>query len=411
MKTKLLIIAIILMTFASYAQINIQERAIKNTLKDTPNLNFKISYNSINNLKMNKDNQTIQKIDSIQNDSISSDFTKFTKFIAIDSSFTDKIDKADIKDNVFFYDYFIAEKEKLSKELNKLYDEKKEANNDFEKLITLEQKINAKLIEVKDNDNILKKLKTKINDSNKQTLLFPSKLDTRDDFFENLYSKDNKDWYLLNNVSAQIGTNTSAMSTELISSYIKMVRISFGTLMTNSSENTTTTDTSTPADDTSAEPETDATDAFQRLLSSGGGNIFLNIDFPLFYTNSTTATLFLNSNGRIGTTLKEFSRDIDTSTGSGSISLNLYGSIATDDNKSFIFFLNSSFGGYGGGTEYYNKLNLSKNGVFAFSQLTLGVDIAKAIRVTYTARTFGSDESLRSIRGMVGIQLLKGLFD
>jgi hypothetical protein len=89
----------------------------------------------------------------------------------------------------------------------------------------------------------------------------------------------------------------------------------------------------------------------------------------------------------------------------------MYGSISSDDDKSFIFFFNGSFGGYAGGGDYYSQLNLAKNGIFAFSHLTVGVDISSSIRITYMFRSFGSDENLRSTRGVVGVQLLKGLFD
>ena len=131
----------------------------------------------------------------------------------------------------------------------------------------------------------------------------------------------------------------------------------------------------------------------------------------LFLKLPHSFTLFLNSNAKGGVVLTQFSNDVDTSAGSGNIGLNLYGSISSDDKKSFLFFFNSNFGGYGGGTEFYSKLNLKENEIFGFGQVTLGLDIAKSIRISYTVGTFGSDDSLRSKRGVVGIQLLKGLFD
>lgn len=237
----------------------------------------------------------------------------------------------------------------------------------------------------------------------------------RDYYYENIYSKTPlNDNSLMNNVAFQVSNNTAAVSSELVASYMRWVRVSFGTLMTNSSSSSSSSSTSKMAATTDPAPSTTntaSTDAFQRLLSSGGGNMYLNFDLPICYYKSDTFTFLFNSNSRLGLTVKQFSNDVDTSTGSGNVCLNMYGSASSDDKKSFTFFFNGSFGGYAGGSDYYSQLNLAKNGIFAFSHLTFGVDIMSSLRFTYTAQTFGSDENLRSTRGVVGIQLLKGLFD
>lgn len=241
--------------------------------------------------------------------------------------------------------------------------------------------------------------------------------DGRKYFYENIYSKDPSNGYnLMNNVAFQVSNGSAAVSSELVADYMRWVRVSFGTLMTNSSSSSATSSATSKMASTTdpATPEaknTDNTDAFQRLLSSGGGNMYLNFDLPIEYYKSNTFTFLVNTDSRLGLTVKQFSNDVNTASGSGNVCLNIYGSASSNDDKSFTFFFNGSFGGYAGGGDYYSQLNLAKNGIFAFSHLTFGVDILSSLRFTYTAQTFGSDENLRSARGVVGIQLLKGLFD
>ena len=402
MKTKLLQLLFILFSLSSVGQINIQERTKKNATQTSVN---KLSSQQALNKSLaefiisDQSEENKKKIET----AIKKSTTYISILKALDS--LANISKGKIVDeekDIFYYDYYKSKKDTLQAELKALNKQKENLNNNYLELKNLKTLIEDKTSKIKDYDEIIEGQLHK---------WFPSRLSTRDVFYSNLFSKDNnKNSYLLDNITTQIGNNTAAISSELVSSYIKMIRVSFGTLMTNTGESNSNNNdnTATPVPPAS---NTDATDAFQRLLSSGGGNLFLKFDFPLYYAQSKLGTFFVNSSSRIGTTVKQFSNDIDTASGSGNSSINMYASVSSDDQKSFIFFLNSSFGGYFGGGDYYSKLNLAKNGLFAFSHLTVGVDVSSSIRITYMFRSFASDENLRSTRGVVGIQLLKGLFD
>lgn len=316
----------------------------------------------------------------------------------------------DTTKDTYYYEHYENLLSKAKSELTSLESSKNNINDDLESLKKLKSKIEEKkkkVIEyekiIQDFDSIIykKKMFPTVNKTNRAT------------FFSNLYSKDSKrNNYLLNNVSAQIGNKSASVSSELIASYFNAFRVSFGTLISSSDESKKGDNVQNRITAIETEPiKTDETNAFQRLLSSGGGNIYLNIELPVYYLHGKTATIYCNANAKSGVVLTQFSKDINTATGNGNVGINLYGSISSDDEKSFIFFFNSNFGGYGGGTDFYAKLNLKENKIFAFGQVTLGLDIAKSIRISYTLGTFGSDESIRSKRGVVGIQLLKGLFD
>lgn len=408
MKTKLFLLATFCLCSFSYSQISINEaptKRVKNEISDS--LKFLISYKNekekLDQNNLSRFNKIIKNLDiKTQGDTVVVNQSELHK-ILVEFPMMD-YKTSNPESDVFYYEYYENLYQKTLDTLTQLKKSKKVLQDDLVKLATLQNNIREYESQRDKYYAILKNLDAlKKNNKWFPTLTSPEE---RILFYEGLYSKENdRNNYLLSNFSTQIGTNTAAVKSELIASYFKYFRLSFGTLITNSNQ-------SDPDTDTEEETvEEDETNAFQRLLSSGGGNVYLNLDFPLYYLQSKTVTLFLNSSAKAGVVLTQFSNDVDTSTGNGSVGLNLYGSISSDDQKSFLFFTNIHFGGYGGGTDYYNKLMLSKRGVFAFGHILIGLDISKSIRVSYTPLTFGSDDGLRSKRGVIGIQLLTGLFD
>jgi hypothetical protein len=423
MKTIIIIYTVLLSSVLCNAQITVNEKAIKNnnpqTVPATPlSYNFNLKSFTTNAKETTKALVT-KKLGELQVDTTKESvalteeqkeaLTSVTKEVENEISY----DETTIIKNPFYYEYFSNRLEKTEEEYDDLLKKKKEFQSDLKKLNELETKINAAKSEVKRYKDILRDLEDitdKNNSTEKGKQFLPSrKRDNREEFFELLYSKDEgKNNYVLNNVSAQIGSNSAAVTSELLASYIKFARISFGTLISNADNDNT--ENPAPAGKAEGDVSTDETDAFQRLLSSGGGNLYLNLEVPLFYKQTGITMMYFNFNARGGLVLDQFSDDVDTSTGNGNAGFNFYGSLSTDDKKSFIFFVNANFGGYSGGTDFYEKLNLSENKLFAFGQATVGVDISKSLRISYTVGTVGSDDNLRSKRGVVGIQLLKSLF-
>ena len=155
--------------------------------------------------------------------------------------------------------------------------------------------------------------------------------------------------------------------------------------------------------------DTDNTEAFQRLLE-GGGNVFLNLELPLFFYQSDLCSFYWNAASRIGLEISEFSDEIDSSTGNGSLTSNFYASVSTDE-REFTFFANINYGLYFGAEDFYNRLNIQDQNAFWFGKLTTGVTIQNRLRFSLTLNTFSSEENLRSGTIVIGAQILSGLFE
>jgi hypothetical protein len=249
-----------------------------------------------------------------------------------------------------------------------------------------------------------KDMDTTFAESNKINTLFPSlNKDKKVEFFDKLFNKNKNGEYLIaNNAVFQFGEKSTLSQSELVSSLMGPLRLSFGTLITNSK--TSNNGTSTAKADPVTADDNSTTDAFQRLRNNGG-NVYLNIDFPVYCYLSDSFTIYSNLYTKGGIVFSNFSNDVDTSSGNGSTGLNLYMS-AADDYDKFVFFLNANYAYQYGSTEFYQKLNLMDDKAFGFGQVTFGVNIAKTFRFGYTLKTFASDESLRTTKGVLSIQLI-----
>lgn len=225
----------------------------------------------------------------------------------------------------------------------------------------------------------------------------------RDDFFEYMYHKNQNGEYLLaDNATFQLGDKSALVQSELVSSIMGPIRISFGSLVTNSK--TETTPAAGSKDDPIDPNDNAVTDAFQRLRNNGG-NVYLNLELPVYCFSDKHSTAYINMYSRGGIVFSNFSNDVDTSSGNGSTGMNLYLSIGDDYDK-FLFFLNANYAYHYGSSEFYQKLNLIEEKAFGFGQITLGVNIIKSLRFGYTLKTFASDESLRTNSGVLSIQLI-----
>lgn len=301
-----------------------------------------------------------------------------------------------------------ADIERLEKELEREYDAIEQEDIGFDdtgRLTTIK-------LAIADKEELLKGVEkdiARVAKKNTAPYFFPSSYKKhKESFYNMLYSKEgDKDFYFVNNAALQINDNANTIESELASAFLGAWRISFGTLISNSTNNQTTTDESGEQ-----QPEqlitTDDTEAFQRLLA-GGGNVFLNAELPVLFVNEGAWVGYLNAYGKGSVDFAEISNDIDTSTANGAVGANFYTSVSTDKNE-FNFFANVNYGMYFGGDQFYNALNLEEK-PFGFGQLIVGVTVYNRFRFSFTTNTFGSDEALRSGNVVFGIQVLSGFFE
>lgn len=304
-----------------------------------------------------------------------------------------------LKSNVL-YNYNKRKKIELGKKIKEKYEESKKPENqeNLEALVAINNSIDSLYLVQKKYIDYLN-----ANKSHDFRWIFPSwynsKPTKKEAFFETLYGKTaDNDFYFVNNAALQLNSAGSTIQSEITAAYLKPLRVSLGTLVSNSSTE--------EADEADNQKETDDTEAFQRLLS-GGGNIYMNIELPALYYGNDFFKIYGSLYTKGAMEISEFSNDVDTSTGNGSVGGSLYMSVATDK-KEFVFYTASNWGIYAGSDAFLDRLKVQKN-YFGFGQVTFGVTILDRLRLSLMTNTFGVRE-LQSGRVVFGVQVLSGLF-
>ncbi|MEQ5791829.1 hypothetical protein J4E06_12240 [Muricauda sp. NFXS6] len=301
----------------------------------------------------------------------------------------------------FYYNYYNRQVQRLTSEINLLEEDANGKN--LEELIALEKQIIRKKESLDDYNGAIEKIENNFKDPKVLLPTFKGE-EEKEHAFNRIYSKRyDKSIYLGNSAALQINGTGAIIEAELLSAFMSGLRVSFGSLITNSD-----VDESENGED-NTEITTSNTEAFQRLLA-GGGNLYLGVELPLLFYQDKRFSFYTNTTGRLNLEVSEFSNEVDSSTGNGNIRMNFYTSISTD-NREFTFFGLFQYGLYFGSDAFYENLLLDDKKEFAFGELTAGFTINNSIRVALIFNTFSSEENLRSGRVTIGTQILSGLFD
>jgi hypothetical protein len=431
MKTKLLLALCLVGIFKTFAQgpikenrtVTTKEQIAKKPVDST--FEFIVDQNNINNTTKGILNKN--KIKALVKTSVKSNINVFRALLSDKSVDTTKVDSlstpspittADVEIlkndtgvyivNTRLFNYYRSERKKIRRELDSIKGlTKLSVNNNISAQLTFDKDIQEHINRLIVYDTLFDKLREKLRKETKSPNNFTSWFPSSDRnkkyiFFSNMYSKEaTKDLYVGNSASLEFGKDVTAAGTELVATYFGPFRTAFGTLITNSGEDDATSKVE-------EDGQSDFDEALQRLKANGG-NLYLTIDYPVYCSQTKYATAYGNLYGKGGMVFSQISNDVDTSSGNGSVGGNGYASVASDD-KAFILYVNCNFGYYFGSKEFYQNLKLSHEKGFAFGQITFGINVSESLRFTYTPWTFGSDESIRTERGTVGIQILSGLF-
>lgn len=189
-----------------------------------------------------------------------------------------------------------------------------------------------------------------------------------------------------------LGNNTGALYSEFLSANLRILRVSFGMMVSSSSSSGT---------EGSKEAE-----AYQRLISYGG-NTVLNIEYPAlaWYASNKQEVLVASIIGKGTCDLPALGTTTNNWAGSGSLGLNVYGDLATDENE-MRFFLNFNYRGIIGTDSFLENLGVDRKHI-TLGQLEVGIVIFKNVKVSFTVFRFSNDEALRISKATVGAQVVK----
>ncbi|MBF4487708.1 hypothetical protein [Flavobacterium sp. CSZ] len=227
----------------------------------------------------------------------------------------------------------------------------------------------------------------------------------RKNFFHDMYSNKTDKTILLNSFALNGNSDASAVQTEVVTDNMWALRLSFGSVLSVSNSKSDDSEES-PADQTKKETQQEA---FSRLIN-GGGNFYLDMILPVFTTNQNNGdqiTFYGYANLRGAMDLEGFSSNVNTSTGNGTLGLNAYLGISSD-NKKFNFFVQGNTNYTVGTNEFYSNLGLHNEKAFLNGKIIAGVTMLNQFRLSAIINAFGSDEQIRSNKVVVGIQVLPG---
>lgn len=210
--------------------------------------------------------------------------------------------------------------------------------------------------------------------------------------FYDLVYNSNDNFRILNSAGLNFGNSTGSVYTELASGNLGAIRVNLTAMAANNSND----------DPTESKEE----EAFQRLQTSGG-NLVLNMEYPLVYIHSKDNRSNLIS--RIVTKgtadFPEFGTTTDDFAGSLAFGLDLYGE-APLDNNTLSFFFNLNTNRYFSTNVFKGNLGID-NSSFNFGQLTLGLVVANNLKFSFIVWTFSSEDNLRNDNVTFGGQVLK----
>lgn len=223
----------------------------------------------------------------------------------------------------------------------------------------------------------------------------------RQQFFESMYNKESNKTKYINSFALSANSQGALAQSEIITDNLSALRISFGSIVTSSSEK--------PTDVTETQKATE-NDALKRLIT-GGGNFYLELLMPLATTNNENkgwVTMYTYANIIGASDVKGFGNNIDTSSGNGSLGITQYLG-GTSDTGKFNFFVQGNLNYTMGSKAFYKNLGLNNEKGFLNGKFVAGLTINNTLRFSAIISSYGSDEKVRSGNVILGVQILPSL--
>lgn len=259
-----------------------------------------------------------------------------------------------------------------------------------------ESDLDAKTKQIRKLDEEINQFDTKLNDLNDIKFLKSKKpfhlfLGSRKSnaFYKISYDEDSNSINFLNNNGILLGNKTGAIYSELASGNLKLIRVSIGTMVSNSS----------------AEENPKEEEAFNRLATSGG-NTVLNFEYPFLYSYDSNNQFNLIGRllGKCTADFPAFGSQTEDFAGSASLGVDLYIDFATSNNE-IRFYGNFNNAKYFGTDVFKENLGID-NRDFTFGKLTGGVVIKEKVNLSVMFNTFSSEAALKNRHIIIGGSLL-----
>ncbi|OIQ22580.1 MAG: hypothetical protein BM557_00915 [Flavobacterium sp. MedPE-SWcel] len=200
-----------------------------------------------------------------------------------------------------------------------------------------------------------------------------------------------------NSVSLLYTDKSTIVQSELINDYMGKVRLSFGTVVSATSN-----------ESTSEEGELDK-DAEQELLriANGGGNFYLMGQLPIYARTGETFLFYPAINAKVSADIDGMGSNVNASDVRGTLYASLYASKASNE-KQFNFFINAEYGLMLATNDFNDRFGIEpefKKPVL-MGRAMFGVTIGGSLRFVVTTKAFSNYSQLINDKITVGLQIL-----
>ena len=273
-------------------------------------------------------------------------------------------------------------------------------NNDKQVLITQSNTVGTEIPTIQANEKkvkaidkeikiIQRKLNTlsNIEDFKNKTFHYFFNTPRSDAYFNVMYSEERSEINFLNNSGFNLGSKSGSVYTELASGNMSTIRLSLGTMVANSAEET-------PEESTEEE-------AFQRLATKGG-NTVLALEYPLIYWSSRDNQYNFISRfiGKATADFPAFGTQTEDFAGSGVASVDFYIDASTTNGDIRLYSNLNLSRVYG--TDIYRENLAIENSNFNFGKLAAGIIIKGKFNLSVIVKTFSTEESLKNKNVIIG---------
>ncbi|KAF2518177.1 hypothetical protein E0W68_10595 [Flavobacterium salilacus subsp. salilacus] len=201
-----------------------------------------------------------------------------------------------------------------------------------------------------------------------------------------------------NSISLLYTDKSTIVQSELISDYMGRVRLSFGSVVTATSDNEETT---------SDQQETDTNKQELLRVANGGGNFYLMGQLPVYARKRDTWFMFPAFNAKISADIDGVGSNVNASDARGMLYASFYGSKASD-NKKFNFFVNAEYGLMIVSDDFKDRFGIDSGfkKPILLGRAMFGVTISSTLRFTVITKAFSNYNQLVNDKIMVGFQFL-----
>lgn len=258
----------------------------------------------------------------------------------------------------------------------------------------------------------IKKLEKKRNETFKwfPSMTFSSRPSNQKQAFFQEYYNETSEANFLNNFAFVLSKDSNSAQSELFSAYLGAWRVSAGSVVTvtNEESETESTENERVTENNEDENQAESNEETLKRILNGGGTFYTEFQLPVFSWKESHGSVYSSFNATASADFSGIGNNVEATNIRGLLGESLYIGLSSDK-KEFNFFANADYGWLIASNDLYEQFDINQSILkkpALLGKVVLGMTIGSTARISITLKSFSNYESLRSEKIMVGIQLL-----